>query len=262
MPRRSYRRALTILAGVLAALAAGCTTSTSPRALSILVTNDDGVGAPGIDAMVQALETLPDVDVRVIAPANDQSGTGVSTSAAPPIATIARTQSGHRAVAVHGFPADAVLFADRTGVLDRVDVVVSGANRGENLGPVVPISGTIGAARTAARLGVPSVAVSQGDGDPPDFESGAAFAARWIEEHRAQLIAGTAPMIVTSINVPTCQTGQPRGVVRVPVSPGDETVSDPIDCEQTMRHVSDDVAGFTMGFITESTFDSDLRPPR
>ena len=87
------------------------------------MTNDDGVGAPGIDAMVEALEALPDVDVDVIAPADDQSGTGLSTSAVPPIATIATTQSGHRATAVHGFPADAVLFAQRTGLLGRVDVV-------------------------------------------------------------------------------------------------------------------------------------------
>ena len=87
--------------------------------------------------------------------------------------TVSKTRSGHPAVALAGFPSDTVLYADRAGVLANADVVVSGVNWGENLGTVIEHSGTIGAARTAARLGLPALAVSQGAGDPPDFAAGA-----------------------------------------------------------------------------------------
>ena len=70
-------------------------------------------------------------------------------------------------MAVAGYPADTLSFASRRRVLATTDVVVSGVNWGENLGPVIAASGTIGAARAAVRLGVPALAVSQGAGDPP-----------------------------------------------------------------------------------------------
>lgn len=223
------------------------------------MTNDDGVDAPGIDVLVRTLETLPDVEVRVIAPADNRSGTGEARSIGELIGTITTTASGHPAVAVGGYPADTVTFAQRRGILATTDVVVSGVNWVENLGPVIGTSGTIGAARAAVRLGVPAIAVSQGAGDPPDFEDGAALAATWLQAHRAELIASTAPVDVTSINVPTCTRGERRGLRALPVA-ADVAGRDSRqpDCAATKVAVVDDLDGFP----TLSTFDSDLLPVR
>jgi 5'-nucleotidase len=262
MRRRSYRRHLSIL-GVLTILAGGtsCAPSDSVDAtLHVLVTNDDGVHAPGIDQLVRTLEALPAVDVRVIAPAENQSGTGESRLDRLAIGGPTRTSSGHPAIAVHGFPADTVLFAQRNGVLRHVDLVVSGVNWGENLGPTVAFSGTIGAARTAVRLGLPALAVSQGNGDPPDFTAGAETAARWVQDHRGQILSGTAPVVVTNINVPTCPTAAPRELraVRVAIEARGEQ---PVDCRAVETGVfEDDLEAFLSGFATVSTFDSELRP--
>ena len=132
-----------------------CATTADHRTLRVVVTNDDGVAAPGIDILVRTLDQLPDVEVRVFAPASDRSGTGESRSGHVLFGTVSKTRSGHPAVALAGFPSDTVLYADRAGVLANADVVVSGVNWGENLGTVIEHSGTIGAARTAARLGLP-----------------------------------------------------------------------------------------------------------
>jgi 5'-nucleotidase len=210
MRRRSYRRLPSILGVVALVAAAACATpESSDTTLHVLVTNDDGVQAPGIDRLVSTLEALPDVEVRVVAPARDHNGTGERRLDGVLIGLASRTTSGHPATAVHGYPSDAVLYAERHGVLENVDLVVSGVNWGENIGPSVPISGTIGAARAAVRLGLPAVAVSQGSGNPPDFAAGADAAARWVEVHRGEILSGAAPVVVTSINVPTCPTTPP-----------------------------------------------------
>ena len=78
-------------------------TTTLPATLHILVTNDDGVGAPGIDAVVQALSALPATEVTVVAPATNQSGTGGQTTPGPLTVTDATTASGYPAKAVAGF---------------------------------------------------------------------------------------------------------------------------------------------------------------
>src|SRR3954447_11913401 len=75
------------------------------RALRVLVTNDDGVGAPGIDALVERLRTLPNVELTVVAPATNQSGTADRFSTTPLTTTSATTQHGYPATAVNGFPA-------------------------------------------------------------------------------------------------------------------------------------------------------------
>ncbi len=240
-----------------------CATTADHRTLRVVVTNDDGVAAPGIDILVRTLDQLPDVEVRVFAPASDRSGTGESRSGHVLFGTVSKTRSGHPAVALAGFPSDTVLYADRAGVLANADVVVSGVNWGENLGTVIEHSGTIGAARTAARLGLPALAVSQGAGDPPDFAAGAALAAQWLEDHRAELLDGSAPPIVTSINVPTCPSGTFRGLMTVPVSIHSRSDFVAPDCASPLSNPvvgADDVDAFHFGFATLSTFDGDLRP--
>ena len=160
-------------------------TTTVPATLHILVTNDDGVGAPGIDAVVEALRALPDTEVTVVAPLENQSGTGGQTTPGTLTVTDTTTASGYPAKAVAGFPADSVIWAfDQAGVTQKPDLVVSGINFGQNLGPAVAISGTVGAAEAAAARGVPALAASQGLADVPNYP---------MRRGRSVVLARTSP---------------------------------------------------------------------
>jgi 5'-nucleotidase len=191
---------------------AGTTLPRPDEPLRILVTNDDGVEAEGIDALVVALTELPDVEVTVVAPLENQSGSADTTTEGEVAAQPATTASGFEAVGVDGFPADSVIHALDVLELDP-HVVVSGVNEGTNIGPIEQISGTVGAAKTAARAGYPALALSQGYGSPIDYSVTVEVGVEWIEEHRDELVAGTAPVQVVSVNGPTCPTGEYRGAV-------------------------------------------------
>jgi 5'/3'-nucleotidase len=262
-------RALAV-AGVLAVvalLAAGCggddddgaspqsgvretTTTTAPAdPLAILVTNDDGVGAEGIDVLVEALRAVEGVEVTVVAPAEQQSGTGGSVTQGPVETNEATTASGYEARAVDGFPADTIRVAFDELALTP-DLVVSGINEGQNLGPVVDASGTVGAARGAARRGVPALAVSQGLGDDLDYEVAAGLVVDWIAEHADALRAGEVPAdVVNNLNVPTCDTGELRGQVEVASATGGNPLGTS-DCTSTAEGATDDVTAFTNGYAT------------
>ena len=220
--------------------------------LRILVTNDDGVTGEGIDALVAGLETLPDVEVTVVAPAEDRSGTGDTVSDTPPTASETTLLGGHQAVAVAGFPADSVLYALDKVLDQRPHVVVSGVNKGQNLGPVVFASGTVGAARTAAGRGVPALAVSQGLADPPDYAAAVELALDWVTDHRKDLLVGEVQTeTIANMNVPTCATGEVRGLVDVPsATDGGERMFNPPDCTSTENHPADDIDGFLNGYAT------------
>ena len=97
--------------GAVYDITAACYTTTHPNPFKVLVTNDDGYSSAGIDAAVQVLRFLPNVEVTVVAPATNQSGSGRRTSPGPLTATNQMTASGYPAKAVVGFPADAVLYA-------------------------------------------------------------------------------------------------------------------------------------------------------
>ena len=226
------------------------------RTLRILVSNDDGVGAPGIDSLVNALAAEPDVSVTVVAPAENQSGSGGKTSSDALTASEAKTAGGYPAVAVHGFPADAVIYGLNAVLKERPDVVISGTNAGQNIGPFIDVSGTVGAARAAAQRGIPALAVSAGLGDPIDFATATADAVQWLRDHRTTLLASPAPPAsVDNLNAPTCPTGHARGVVTVTA---DTTASQPDalaapDCTSTVPAPPGDVAAFHVGFATLST---------
>jgi 5'-nucleotidase len=218
--------------------------------LTLLVTNDDGVAAPGIGALVDALITLDNVSVVVVAPATNQSGTADQTTAGGVTSSPAVTTGGVEALAVEGFPADSVLVAlDEQGV--SPDLVFSGINDGQNVGPLVNVSGTVGAARTAARRGFPAVAVSQGLGSPADFPTGVEVALNWFAEHRGEVESGTLGTdTITSINVPTCTAGELRGTLDVPLATDFGTANPlgPQDCTSTLMDPADDAEAFFNGF--------------
>jgi 5'-nucleotidase len=221
------------------------------KVLRILVTNDDGVAAPGLDSLVEELRELNRVKVTVVAPATNQSGTGDQTTPGTLTTSEATTASGYPAIAVEGFPADTVNFALDGGVPKIPHVVLSGVNQGQNLGPVFLVSGTVGAARTAVGRGIPGVAVSAGLGESPDYGAGVDEAIAWVKQHRKALVKDVDPTDVVNINVPTCTTGEIRGLVEVPAAPTGDALA-AVDCTSTLEDPPDDLVAFTNGFATLS----------
>jgi 5'-nucleotidase len=125
----------------------------------ILVTNDDGVRAPGIAAIAQILQAIG--DVTIIGPSQNQSGKGHSIVTSEAVFREDLTlPNGMRAIGLTATPASTVNIAIRNILQPRPDLVVSGINRGYNLGFSGYLSGTVGAAREAAMHGVPAIAAS------------------------------------------------------------------------------------------------------
>ena len=161
----------------------------------ILVTNDDGFYAPGVQALAKALTPLG--DVAIAAPLAQQSGVGRHISLRQPLRARERAP---RAWAVEGTPTDCVYLAVY-GLLDQVpDLVVSGINNGPNLAQDVWYSGTAGAALEGASIGIPSIAISHQSHRPKDFEPACGVAVRV-----AQFVLGQASWsasTILNVNVP------------------------------------------------------------
>jgi len=125
----------------------------------ILVINDDGVRAPGLAAVAQILQAIG--DVTIVAPADNQSGRGHAITIAEPMFRQEVTlPNGLRAIGVTATPASTMKVALHAIVKPPPDLVVSGINRGYNLGLSAYVSGTVGAAREAAMAGIPAIAAS------------------------------------------------------------------------------------------------------
>lgn len=124
--------------------------------MHVLLTNDDGVEAPGLEALESAVRELPGVRVTVVAPASEQSQCGHRVTTATPLVL---EQRGKGRYAVDGTPADCVRVA-LFGLSLEVDWVLSGVNQGGNLGQDIVISGTVAAAREAAYHGVRAMSFS------------------------------------------------------------------------------------------------------
>ncbi|WP_249673826.1 5'/3'-nucleotidase SurE [Pseudomonas abieticivorans] len=131
---------------------------TTPRRLErILITNDDGIDAPGLAVLEQVARELAD-EVWVVAPALDQSGISHALSLHHPLRVVRKTE---RRFSVSGTPADCVAMALRQLMPSPPDLLLSGINRGANLGVETVFSGTVGAAMAGLLMGIPSLALSQ-----------------------------------------------------------------------------------------------------
>lgn len=234
--------------------------------LKILVSNDDGYNAPGINALVNALTALPDVEVVVSAPATQQSGKGSNVTEGELTATEEKTLDGYPAFAVQGTPADSVNWALDGGVDMKPDLVITGINSGQNLGKIADeISGTVGAARAATARGIPALATSLGSDSTTDinevtnvkaFDTAAGFVVDWVKEHREGILDGTysgdSPLL-ENLNVPMCTAGELRGVAQVELAQTSDRALDPQDCTSTVAQPSDDITAFINGFVTISS---------
>lgn len=178
---------------------------TNPR---ILVTNDDGYQAPGIQVLTAIAQQLSD-NVWVCAPLTQQSGMSHSISLPRPLRL---TEIAPRFYAVDGTPSDAVIMAVNEVLADqRPDLVLSGINYGKNVGMDVTYSGTIGAAIEATMFGIPAIALSQDvpRGQDADFGGAALHAPTLIK----QLLALDWPkQTLMSLNFPSCATDAIKGV--------------------------------------------------
>src|SRR5262245_31551926 len=182
--------------------------------MRILVTNDDGILAPGIAALAEALAPLGEIEV--VAPESGQSGAAHAITFMAPLITQRVTVGGALAGwSVDGSPADCVKLAVCELCGGRPDLVVSGINAGSNRGVDVIYSGTVAAAVEAAFIGIPSIAVSLEASAELDFAR-AARHARTIVERAIEL--AIPPGTVLNVNIPRLDRGDPRGVKIVPQS--------------------------------------------
>ncbi|MEO1563967.1 MAG: 5'/3'-nucleotidase SurE [Pseudomonadota bacterium] len=127
--------------------------------MKILLTNDDGIDAPGFDVLRKIAAELTDSEnIWEVAPLTNQSGVGRCVSYMHPMTMMKR---GERSFALQGFPADCVLAALGEAMPERPDLILSGVNNGNNSGQNAVYSGTVGAAMEGALQGVKSIALSQ-----------------------------------------------------------------------------------------------------
>src|SRR6476646_10581973 len=178
--------------------------------MRILVTNDDGIHAEGLDVCEKIARELSE-DVWVIAPEYDQSGVAHSLSLNDPLPL---RQVAERRFAVRGTPTDCVIMGARYVLNGKgPDLVLSGVNRGRNAGEDVIYSGTVAGAVEGTILGIPSVALSQAyksrSSQPPHWETAIRFAPDII---RRVLAAGIPRDVLININFPDCAPGEVKGI--------------------------------------------------
>ena len=179
--------------------------------MRILLTNDDGVHAPGLKVLEGIARRLSE-DVVIVAPESDQSGVAHSLSLNNPLRL---REIGPRRFAVQGTPSDCVIMGVRRLFADaRPDLILSGVNRGQNVAEDVTYSGTIAAAMEGALIGVPSIALSQAyDGregrDKPNWDCASTLAPDLV---RRILDIGVPDGVLINVNFPACAAAEVAGV--------------------------------------------------
>ncbi len=177
--------------------------------MNILVTNDDGINAPGLWALANELQKTH--RVVVVAPDREQSGIGTAVSLHRPI----RVQPMHPPItgietyAIEGTPTDSVILTVKWLAKDRVDMVVSGINQGANLGNDVFISGTVGAALQGYFYGIPSIALSVAAFKDLHFDSATRLAQILAQKVQDNILP---KKLILSINLPNLPLDKIEGL--------------------------------------------------
>lgn len=170
----------------------------------ILVTNDDGITSPGIHAVAAALGALG--EVWIVAPDRERTAVGHAVTLHKPLRL---TKMAPRVFMVNGTPVDCVNLALVKVLPGRPSLIVSGINRGVNLGDDVMYSGTVSGALEGTILGIPSIAVSQEGNETFRFDVGAQYAARVAAE---VLRHGLPPETILNVNIPNVPVRSIKGV--------------------------------------------------
>ncbi len=177
--------------------------------MRILITNDDGIDSEGLIALRRALS--PAGETVVIAPNHNWSAAGHTKTMHKPLrVTEVRMRDGQEGYACDGTPSDCVAMSMLGFAGERPSLVVSGINKGANLGGDVTYSGTVAAAMESVVNGVPGIAISLASYQEWDFEAPAQFAARLVGQ---VLEKGLAPDVLLNVNVPSIPMEQIRGVL-------------------------------------------------
>jgi 5'-nucleotidase len=178
--------------------------------MRILLTNDDGINAPGLAVLENIARSLSD-DIWIVAPSEEQSGAGHSLTLSRPVRL---RKHDDRRFSISGTPTDSVTMALKKVLPAPPGLILSGVNRGANLGDDVTYSGTVSAAFEGALAGIRSVALSQvyaseGMGDSVPFDA----ASHWGEQIlRPLLDAPFAPRTLININFPPIAAGSVKGI--------------------------------------------------
>src|SRR5437016_743059 len=178
--------------------------------MRILLTNDDGIHAPGLGVLEEIARALSD-DVWVVAPETDQSGVSHSLSLNDPLRL---REIDERHFAVKGTPTDCVIMGARYLMQeDGPDLVLAGVNRGQNVAEDVTYSGTIAGAMEGTILGIPSIALSQAYGaatrQKPFWQTAVRHSPDLI---RRILDTGIPRNVLVNVNFPDCTPEEVRGV--------------------------------------------------
>jgi 5'-nucleotidase len=205
--------------------------------MRILVANDDGYLAPGLVALVEACRGLPDVEVDVIAPEQNASGTSNSLTLHRPLSMFtARGGPSDGFRVINGTPSDCVHVA-LTGLLShRPDLIVSGINNGANMGDDTLYSGTVAAAMEGYLFGVPAIAFSQSHRGWRHLDAAARTARRVIEWVRARPaeeggLGGTPWLLNVNIPVEPDADALPWQITRL----GRRHASSPVIAQENPR---------------------------
>ena len=178
--------------------------------MRILLTNDDGINAPGLNVLERIARKLSD-DIWICAPSEEQSGAGHSLTLTRPIRV---HQHAERRFSVTGTPTDAVTMALKKLMPQPPDLILSGVNRGANLGDDVTYSGTVSAAIEGALAGIRSIALSQvyskeGMADTVPFDAAEAWGERVL---RPLIDVPFAPRTMINVNFPPLPAAGVKGV--------------------------------------------------
>ena len=197
----------------LSAVVAACLVTTvagqPPGRYRILISNDDGVRAPGLPVLAEALKAVG--DVVIVAPAEDQSGISQALTSALPIARIDVTLAGGLpAIGLTATPATTIQIAIKNIVMPRPNLVVTGINTAYNLGASAYLSGTVGGARQAVIEGVPAIATSMAAAAVArDVASAAQQVAAVVRQVRDHTLP---PQTFLNMNIPPMPAGGYKGV--------------------------------------------------
>lgn len=205
---QTSRILLALLVALWLIAPAGAQQFRQPPPYRILVTNDDGVNAPGIAAVAQALQAIG--TPIIVGPAENQTGKGHSIITSETVFRQDLTlPNGLPAIGLTATPASTVNIAIRNIVMPRPDLVVSGVNTEYNLGLSTEVSGTVGAAREAARHGIPAIAASMSGAAFPRDLVWAAEEVVWVARRVKQW--GLPPNTFLNVNIPGLPPGGYKG---------------------------------------------------
>jgi len=233
--------------------------------LKILLTNDDGIFAPGLAAIYKELARLG--DVTVVAPTESCSGASHSvTIDYPLVCNKVNIEGKFSGYSVQGLPADCVKLAALKLHEGQIDLLVAGINNGANIGINVYYSGTVAAAMEGAFLKIPSVAMSMATDEKMDYENAAGYCAEILKE-----LLPIERGYVININIPQLTKQKPKGIRVVPQST--QALLENYDHEQNEKGQTtfqltsgmfraeehhNDVSSIIEGFITITALTSDM----